>query len=139
MRESVPEGFEQMPRGFGFIDCLQPLYRRVEGRSGSIGLVVEHHHANSRGVCHGGVLATLADIAAAMGVGLARGAADAAPTLNLALDFISSARVGQWLQADTQQVTVKRRIGFCSGVISTREILVARFNGTFYFPDLPGG
>ena len=136
--DRVPEGFERVPEGLGYTDTLQPLYRRADGESVSYGLRVERQHGNSMGICHGGVLMTLADIAAASGVNLARGALAGAPTINLGLDFLAPARMGQWLQSEIQNVEVKRRFGFCSGILRTREAVVARFNGTFYLPDHDG-
>lgn len=136
--QPVPEGFLPMPSGLGFTDNLQPSYRRIQGDSVSFGLVVQQHHGNLMGICHGGVLMTLADIAAANGVNVARGVLAGSPTINLAVDFIAAARIGQWIQADVHLVTVKRRFGFCSGAIVNSDGLVARFNGTFYLPDHKG-
>ena len=77
--DQVPEGFSPVPRGQGFSDNLQPSYRRIEGDSVSFGLVVQSQHGNLMGICHGGVLMTLADIAAANGVNVARGVKPAVP------------------------------------------------------------
>jgi uncharacterized protein (TIGR00369 family) len=136
--EAVPEGFTRLPTGLGFTDNLQPCFRRVEGESVSFGLVVEQQHGNVMGMCHGGVLVTLADITAATGVNVARGIRAGSPTINLAVDFITAARMGQWIQADVHSVTVKRRFGFCSGLIISSAAVVARFSGTFYLPDHKG-
>jgi len=136
--DTVPEGFLPMPEGLGFTDKLQPSFRRIEGDSVSFGLIVQRQHGNLMGICHGGVLMTLADIAAANGVNVARGVYAGSPTINLAVDFIAAARIGQWIQADVHLVTVKRRFGFCSGAILSSDGLVARFNGTFYLPDHKG-
>jgi len=136
--EAIPEGFEQLPIGLGFTDTLQPSYRRIEGDTVCFGLVVQAEHSNSLGICHGGALMTLADITAASGVNLARGIKAGSPTVNLSLDFIASARQGEWIQANVEQVTVKRRFGFCNGAIYNSKGMVARFNGTFYLPDHDG-
>ena len=37
-----------------------------------------------------------------------------------------------------EQVSIKRRFGFCSGGIYNSAGVVARFSGTFYFPDHKG-
>jgi uncharacterized protein (TIGR00369 family) len=137
-QEAVPAGFERVPEGLGYTDTIQPLYRRVDGKSVSLGLLVGRQHSNTLGICHGGALMTLADIAAGSGVNIARGVLSGAPTVNLAVDFIAGARMGQWLQADVHVAEIKRRFGFASGVIYTSERLVARYNGTFYFPDHDG-
>jgi uncharacterized protein (TIGR00369 family) len=134
----VPDGFERVPEGLGFTDNLQPLYLRRTAAGVSFGLRVAKQHLNLMGVCHGGVLMTLADVAAASGVNFARGESGGSPTINLSVDFINAGKRGEWLQAETGQVTVKRRFGFCSGLISNERQVVARFNGTFYLPDHEG-
>jgi uncharacterized protein (TIGR00369 family) len=136
--EQIPSGFELLPLGLGFTDAIQPCYRRVADKTVSMGLRVEQHHCNLMGFCHGGVLMTLADIAAASGVNIACGKKAGSPTLNLSMDFISTGRLGQWLEAEISQTSIKRRFGFCSGVINNAEGVVARFNGTFYLPDHGG-
>jgi len=110
----------------------------VEGEGTSFGLVVEAQHSNSMGICHGGVLMTLADITAATGANRARGVLSGSPTVHLSIDYISSVRLGQWIQANVEQVSAKRRFGFCSGGIYNSAGAVARFSGTFYFPDHDG-
>lgn len=136
--DSVPHEFERLPVGIGFTDSLQPLYRSLTQDTVSFGLVVQPHHGNMMGICHGGVLMTLADITAATGVNQARGVTAGSPTVHLSIDYISSARMGQWIQATVEQVSVKRRFGFCSGAIYNQAGVVARFSGTFYFPDHDG-
>jgi acyl-coenzyme A thioesterase PaaI-like protein len=61
-----------------------------------------------------------------------------APTLNLSFDFIAAAKPGDWIQAEVERVTVKRRVAFSSGAITTGATLVCRFSGGFYLPDHPG-
>jgi uncharacterized protein (TIGR00369 family) len=136
--EVPPEGFVQLPRGLGFADSLQPCFLHIEDGRVSFGLFVQTRHSNSLGICHGGVLMTLADMAAATGVNVARGQRSGSPTVNLAVDFISGARLGDWIQADAEQVSVKRRFGFSNGTICNASGIVARFNGTFYLPDHDG-
>ena len=136
--QAVPEGFERLPEGLGYTDSIQPVYRRVVGEEVSFGLIVQEHHGNSMGICHGGVLMTLSDMTAASGVNVARGQLAGSPTISLSLDFVSAARMGQWIQADVQQVSIKRRFGFSNGLIHNSDGVIARFNGTFYFPDHQG-
>lgn len=136
--QRVPAGFEPLPTGLGFNDMLQPSYRRVDGESVSVGLVVQERHGNSMGICHGGVIMTLSDMTAALGVNAARGEIAGSPTISLSIDFVSAARIGEWIQADAEQVDLKRRFGFCSGLVRGDKGVVARFNGTFYFPDHQG-
>ena len=134
----VPEGFEPLPMGLGFTDQIQPTFRRVTDEGVSVGLLVGEQHANTMGICHGGVLMTLADVAAATGLNFARGVMAGSPTINLAVDFVSAAKMGEWIQSKINNVTIKRRFGFCDGVLMSDRGVVVRFNGTFYFPDHKG-
>jgi acyl-coenzyme A thioesterase PaaI-like protein len=59
----IPEGYRRIERLSPFNALVGPLYERREGEAVSIGLLIEPKHSNSRGICHGGVLATLADLA----------------------------------------------------------------------------
>ncbi len=134
----VPEGFEPLEIGYGFTDNLKPLYRRVGDNSVDFGLVVQAQHSNTMGICHGGALMTLADIAAASWANLARGIAAGAPTVNLSMDFIAAAKQGEWIETREEGVVLKRLFGFSRGVIIGSRGVVARFNATFYFPEHPG-
>lgn len=138
VEEAVPDGFNPLPTGLGFTDAVQPVYCKIEGDSVSIGLVVQAHHGNTMGICHGGVLMVLSDVTAAFGVNHARGESGGSPTVNLNIDFITAARRGEWIQADAQVTNLKKRFGFCSGAIYSKRGMVARFSGTFYFPDHGG-
>jgi len=136
--EAVPEGFESLPEGLGFTDSLSPCYSGMRDDELRFGLVVQTQHANSMGICHGGALMTLADIAAASWANLERDVMGGAPTINLSMDFVSAGRQGQWLEARCEGVTIKRLFGFSRGVIVNSKGVVARFNATFYFPEHPG-
>jgi uncharacterized protein (TIGR00369 family) len=134
----VPAGFELIPTGLGFTDTIGPLYRRIDDDEVSFGLQVQSQHGNSMGICHGGVLMTLADVGAASAINHQRGIIAGSPTINLSFDFITAAKQGEWIEVQVQNVSVKRRFGFCSGLIVGPKGPVVRFNGTFYLPDHDG-
>ena len=81
---------------------------------------------------------TLSDIAAATNLNHARGVVTGSPTVNLSVDFIGAAKVGEWICSQSHSVTVKRRFGFSSGLILNEKGVVARYSGTFYLPDHDG-
>lgn len=135
---TAPAGYESLPLGYGFTDNLKPLYRKADGEGVEFGIIVGPQHSNTMGICHGGALMTLADIAAASWANMARGKIAGAPTINLSMDFISAAKQGQWIETRQEGVELKRLFGFARGVIRSERGVVARFNATFYFPDHPG-
>lgn len=137
--EHVPAGFELMPQGLAYSDSLQPYYRRVgDNKELIFGFRVLDQHCNLMGICHGGALMTLADIAAASTVSAQLEKPRGLPTVSLSFDFIAPGRKGSWLQTQTDHVVTKRRFGFCSGMIVDGDKPVARYSGTFYIPDHQG-
>ena len=137
-RNSVPDGFEALPEGLGFTDVLRPVYRREQGDELQLGMFVQARLCNMIGICHGGALMTLADVGAASAMNFARKKLTGTPTLNLSFDFISAAREGDWLETQTDRISLKNRFGFASGVIRCEEKIIVRYNGTFYYPDHDG-
>ena len=59
----IPPGFKPLQRSSPFNTLVGPLYTKGEGADRQIGLLAESKHCNSRGIVHGGLLATLADLA----------------------------------------------------------------------------
>ena len=94
--KEIPEGFAaaRRTRPNPFNELVGPFYVRRRGTDVSLGLRIEERHLNSRGICHGGLLATLADLALGYSALAAEGPdADKRSfvTINLALDFAGSA------------------------------------------------
>ena len=59
----VPEGYQALFRASPYVELIGPLYSRGQGAALRIALRAERKHCNQRGTVHGGILATLADIA----------------------------------------------------------------------------
>src|SRR5262245_29023732 len=91
---SVPEGYELLQRTVGntFAGLAGPFYAKRQGRDISLGLRIEQRHLNSRGSCHGGLLATLADIA--LGYACVAAAEDSQNknfvTIDLSVEYMAS-------------------------------------------------
>src|SRR5688572_31333525 len=83
---AIPEGFRAIERLSPFNALVGPLYERRDGDAVSIGLAIEAKHTNSRGICHGGVLATLADLALGYAM-LAKSGDKGFVTAHLAVDY----------------------------------------------------
>ncbi len=59
----IPREFRSLFRTSPVLDLIGPLYCRGEGVDLVVGLRVGAKHCNARGTVHGGILATLADVA----------------------------------------------------------------------------
>lgn len=132
----VPEGFERHFRRSGLTDPWEPLYsRKLEDRI-QMGLILAEPHCNSRGLVHGGLIAALADNAMGLScvVALASDGRDAGKglvTVSLGVDYVGSAKLGEWLLIDPEPVKVGGSIGFARALIRSESKPVAMANATF--------
>jgi uncharacterized protein (TIGR00369 family) len=127
----IPDGFTQVQRGGAFVGSLGALYLKEGAPGTTVGIRVEARHLNSRGVAHGGFLATLADTA--MGIAVAKTSEPPAPaiTVNLSADFTEAAREGDWLEARVELQKLGRRLVFASCHLWAGERRILRASGIF--------
>ena len=52
-------------------------------------------------------------------------------TISLAVDFIGSAQVGQWLTIESEVIKTGRTICFAQSLIKADDVVIARANATF--------
>lgn len=111
----VPEGFEPVQIGTPFVDLAGPFFFKEIDDVVAIGLRIEEKHCNSGGTVHGGLVATMADVALGNSIGHAsisdeerkRWREDGYElkqprvprvTVNLATDYAGFAKVGDWVE-----------------------------------------
>lgn len=100
MSGDVPAGFAPIPRLSPFNALVGPLYQKRDGERFSVGVRIAEKHANSRGICHGGMLATLADLALGYAMVARSGREEGLfVTANLSIDFAGAAKVGDWIES----------------------------------------
>ena len=131
-----PLGFRPLRVGGPFMQQCGPLYGLLKQEQGQprvlIGFRVQAQHTNPLGVCHGGMLATLADMMAAICVpyqtDLPR---HFFPTISLQLDFLAAARIGDWVQLQTDILRTTRNLVFVQGLITTEGELALRASAIY--------
>lgn len=135
---TIPDGYERHTRRSPLTDPWEPLYVRTRAADVSLAVKVREAHCNSRGTAHGGLLSALADNAMGLSaIALARATAgESAPpqgivTVNLALDFIDSVRIAEWLRIEPTVLRAGRSLAFVECHLRCGERLVARGNATF--------
>lgn len=116
----------------------EPLYSREREGVIDIGFDVTEAHCNSRGFLHGGVIATLADNA--MGLTYVRAASGGvvwstsevgAVTVNLTIDYVSTAHRGQWVEINPRIIRAGAQLGFVDAIITADGRLAGRANAVF--------
>jgi len=96
-----------------------------------LGMHVEARHVSIRGVCHGAVLMTMADMMS-LPAGYMGGLTDRlVPTMTFAMDFIAPAREGDWLVMRTELLKRTRKTLFTQAIIRAGGEVVARSNAIF--------
>jgi uncharacterized protein (TIGR00369 family) len=134
----VPEGFEPLFRTSPFVELLSPLYSRGRAADFVLGLYAQAKHCNARGSVHGGVMATLADIALGYGISYASDPPLSLVTASLTLDFAGSARQGDWLEARVDLQKTGTRLAFANCYIWAAGQRVVRASATFAVMSAPG-
>ena len=127
----IPEGFEPHFRKSPFTDPWEPLYSKKTEKAVIMGLRLATPHTNARGLIHGGLIAALADNAMGYSCAQAMGWASSLVTISLAIDFVGSAEIGQWLSVESEVIRTGSTICFAQSLIKADEAVIARASGTF--------
>jgi uncharacterized protein (TIGR00369 family) len=96
-----------------------------------MGLRLAKPHTNARGLIHGGLIASLADNAMGYSCAQTMGWASSLVTISLAVDFVGSAEIGQWLAVESEVIRTGSTICFAQSLIKADDAVIARANGTF--------
>jgi uncharacterized protein (TIGR00369 family) len=128
----VPSGFRPIPRLSPFNALVGPLYlKRRRGKPLCIGVRIEEKHTNSRGICHGGVLATLADLSLGYAMHAQAGGQAAFVTAHLAVDYAGAARVGDWIESKVEIQRVGGRLAFANCYLMAGQRAIVRASAIF--------
>lgn len=129
--EVVPEGFEPLFRSSPFLDLLGPFYNKLMDKELVIGFFASEKHCNSRGIVHGGVLSSLADVALGSNAVIAQEAAKPLVTVNLSVDYAGAARQGDWIEITTDVQKSGGRLAFANCNIRAGSKHIARASAVF--------
>lgn len=133
-----PDGFHQLDLSRDSFGALAgPFFARLSSSAEvgvsplRLGFRVMPKHANPGGFCHGGMLMTAMDLA--LGQAVLHVAPDPGftPTVTMGHDFLSAAKVGDWLESRVDLVHTTRRSGFANGVLIGPSGPVLRSNALF--------
>lgn len=135
---ALAEEADDPPSGFVLLeDCAEserlagPYYVRMGKEGPAIGFRVKRRHLNRAGMCHGGILATLADMNITP-ISRSQELAEVNPTISMTLDYFAPVVHGQWVEAQPNILRRTRNILFsqcvltADGVPSVRASVVYR-------------
>lgn len=137
MTSAPPAGFERIVIARGFAAGFGPVFLRRDRDQISLGFRVDARHVNIGGACHGGALATLADLQLAA---LQRSQAlepGHGPTISLSLDYLAPAKLHDWVESAVTLVKRTRRLAFTQALLRVGDNPVARSTALYSLPDAP--
>lgn len=129
-RSDVPPGFRALRMTGEFIGHVGPLYLRRDGEDLWVGFRVEKRHTNPIGICHGGMLASFADMLLPLSIHhKSEVGMRFLPTINLQIDYLAPAPLGAWVQGEAQVLRVTRSLVFAQGLATADGTPILRVSG----------
>ena len=128
----IPSGFAALPIGGNFMAVNGPLYvRTVDGRA-QLGFRVEQRHTNPLNNCHGGMLASFADMLLPVCIHRQSDVGHRfLPTISLQIDYLAPAPLGAWVEGEAEVLRVTRTMVFAQGVARIDGTPIVRVSGIF--------
>jgi uncharacterized protein (TIGR00369 family) len=136
---NLPEGFYPVNFGGPFIAHNGPLYGRWTGEKLQLGFRVELRHTNPLTICHGGMLASFADMLLPCAALYQRaGERRFLPTISLQVDYLGATPLGAWVQGEGEVLRTTRNMLFAQGLVTADGTPVLRVSGIFKMGALIG-
>ena len=144
----IPNGFHPVKSGTPFADFAGPFYFKEEGNVVAIGIIVEPKHCNSAGTAHGGMIATMADMALGNSIGHAsitdeereQWRADGHElkrtpvprvTVSMTTDYAGFAEVGDWVEVHVDIQKLGKSLSFANAYVESNGDRIARASGVY--------
>ena len=137
--DNIPQGFKSIKMGGSFVNLNGPLYAQWTGERLLLGFRVEKRHTNPLGMCHGGMLATFADMLipciSMYQVDMER---RFLPTISLQIDYMGAAPLGAWVQGEADVLRTTRNMLFGQGLVTADGQPALRVSGIFKLGQVIG-
>lgn len=129
-RPDVPDGYKLLDWFRGFGRQIGPLYEKFDGNGGYLrGFRVAEHHTNGMQNAHGGMLMSFADMAFGHAVSVEKSYWWV--TVRLLCDFLSSAKLGDWVEGTGEVVGIDSDIYTVRGRIWVGDRTIMTGTGVF--------
>lgn len=129
----IPPRFRPIPMGGPFITNNGPFYGRLDGNRLLFGFRVEERHCNPMKICHGGMLASFADMLMPCAALYQETVPERRflPTISLQIDYLAPAPLGAWVQGEADVLRSTRNMLFAQGLVRADGVLAMRVSGVF--------
>ncbi|SEJ83529.1 Thioesterase superfamily protein [Marinovum algicola] len=132
MPDDPPEGFKVLAIEEGFNLWIGSVYGKVVDGRLKFGLRIRRRHLNPHGTAHGGLIASLADL---QGLSCQKENPDLRfmlmPTVQMSVDYLAPARLGDWVEMSTRLVQQTRSLLFTDTLARADGRNIFRSNAIF--------
>ena len=128
---TLPQGFQPIFRSSPYLELLGPIFNKKTDKGLVVGLLAEEKHCNARGQVHGGVFSSLADIALGYNAAFSKETPVPIVTASLTIDYVGGAKLGEWIEIETDVQKVGRRMAFANCYFTVNSQRIARASGVF--------
>lgn len=129
----VPAGYVRHDLPGGFCRIFGPLY--LDKQNGRMAFRVDEQHLNPVDGLHGGALAAFVD--AHIALFYPDNEAIHCPTINLNIDYLQPAKMGDWVEADVSLVRTTRRLVFTQSLIRVDDSVIGRVTALYRNNGIP--
>ena len=128
----IPEGFKPLAIGGDFMAANGPLYVRIVDRRVQMGFRVLQRHTNPLNICHGGMLASFADMLLPVCIHRQSEIGHRfLPTISLQVDYLAPAPLGAWVEGEADVLRATRTMVFAQGLARADGTPAIRVSGIF--------
>lgn len=146
---TAPEGFKRLKSDSPFVELIGSFYFKEETSSYALGFTVEEKHCNSNGNIHGGMIATIVDMVLGNNLGIANTPIEIITkyqsdgvvpdvtdlpklvTVNLSIDYLGRANVGDWLEIRAKTEKVGSALSFASANVQRNGKSITSASGIY--------
>ncbi|WGS19906.1 MULTISPECIES: PaaI family thioesterase [unclassified Bradyrhizobium] len=114
-----------------YIGRIGSVLMRLQDEGIEIGLELTKEHCNARGTVHGGLIASLSDIALGHNIAAASRGKQGYVTVALNINYISTASPGDFLRVRVDSIKAGTSVGFARGKVFVGERVISEINGVF--------
>jgi acyl-coenzyme A thioesterase PaaI-like protein len=126
---AIPDGYVALDWRRGFGRQIGPLYRKLGPQGPLMGFRVEDYHTNGKHNAHGGMLMTFADMS--WGQVVSYELSCFWVTIRLTCDFLSSARLGDWVEGTSEVLSRKDEVFVVRGRVWSGDRTLITGSGLF--------
>ena len=144
----IPNEFTPLRRFSPFAEANGPFYCKDENGALIVGVRIEARHCNSGGTVHGGLIATICDLALGTNIRLASASPESLAkwrheravsslpvrklvTINLSTDYAGYAKVGDWIEVRVEVQKIGKALAFANAYVFRGSEKIARSSAVF--------